>query len=158
MGTETSGEPLIREAAAKDAHAIYEIGTECFTDAWHEETVAADLSKPHSAYLVAEKEGAVVGYACSWYVVDEAQLVNIGVSKKERRRGIADSLMKALLAEAKARGMASMYLEVRTSNVAAQALYRKYGFTVKALRKGVYDLPKEDGFIMGRPLAEDPVS
>lgn len=158
MGTETSGEPLIREAAAKDAHAIYEIGTECFTDAWHEETVAADLSKPHSAYLVAVKEGAVVGYACSWYVVDEAQLVNIGVSKKERRRGIADSLMKALLAEAKMRGMASIYLEVRTSNVAAQALYRKYGFTVKALRKGVYDLPKEDGFIMGRPLAEDPVS
>ena len=158
MGTETSGEPLIREAAAKDAHAIYEIGTECFTDAWHEETVAADLSKPHSAYLVAVKEGAVVGYACSWYVVDEAQLVNIGVSKKERRRGIADSLMKALLAEAKTRGMASIYLEVRTSNVAAQALYRKYGFTVKALRKGVYDLPKEDGFIMGRPLAEDPVS
>ena len=158
MGTETSGEPLIREAAAKDAHAIYEIGTKCFTDAWHEETVAADLSKPHSAYLVAEKNGAVVGYACSWYVVDEAQLVNIGVSKKERRRGIADSLMKALLAEAKARGMVSIYLEVRTSNVAAQALYRKYGFTVKALRKGVYDLPKEDGFIMGRPLARDPVS
>ena len=158
MGTETSGEPLIREAAAKDAHAIYEIGTECFTDAWHEETVAADLSKPHSAYLVAEKNGAVVGYACSWYVVDEAQLVNIGVSKKERRRGMADLLMKALLAEAKTRGMASMYLEVRTSNVAAQALYRKYGFTVKALRKGVYDLPKEDGFIMGRPLTEDPVS
>ena len=158
MGTETSGEPLIREAAAKDAHAIYEIGTECFTDAWHEETVAADLSKPHSAYLVAVKEGAVVGYACSWYVVDEAQLVNIGVSKKERRRGIADSLMKALLAEAKTHGMASIYLEVRTSNIAAQTLYRKYGFTVKALRKGVYDLPKEDGFIMGRPLAEDPVS
>jgi [ribosomal protein S18]-alanine N-acetyltransferase len=158
MGTETSGEPLIREAAAKDAHAIYEIGTECFTDAWHEETVAADLSKPHSAYLVAEKNGAVVGYACSWYVVDEAQLVNIGVSKKERRRGMADLLMKALLAEAKARGMVSIYLEVRTSNVAAQALYRKYGFTVKALRKGVYDLPKEDGFIMGRPLARDPVS
>ena len=158
MGTETSGEPLIREAAAKDAHAIYEIGTECFTDAWHEETVAADLSKPHSAYLVAEKNGVVVGYACSWYVVDEAQLVNIGVSKKERRRGMADLLMKALLAEAKARGMVSIYLEVRTSNVAAQALYRKYGFTVKALRKGVYDLPKEDGFIMGRPLARDPVS
>ena len=158
MGTETSGEPLIREAAVADAHAIYEIGTECFTDAWHEETVAADLSKPHSAYLVAEKNGAVVGYACSWYVVDEAQLVNIGVSKKERRRGIADLLMKALLAEAKTRGMVSIYLEVRTSNVAAQALYRKYGFTVKALRKGVYDLPKEDGFIMGRPLARDPVS
>ena len=44
--------------------------------------------------------------------------------------------------------MKTLFLEVRTSNEKAQNLYRKYGFKVLGLRKGVYDLPKEDGYIM----------
>lgn len=153
MGAAPSGEPLIREATISDMPAVYEIGRECFTDAWRKETLCADFERPHSAYLVAESAGEIVAYACLWFVVDEMQLVNIGVSQKARRCGIASKMMREILTEAKAHGMASMYLEVRTSNIAAQALYRKFGLAVKALRKGVYDLPKEDGFIMGRDLS-----
>ncbi len=142
----------VREGTISDAHMIYEIGTECFSDAWREETVAADIEKPHSLYLVAEGESGILGYACLWLVEDELQLVNIGVRKEERRNGIASALMEKTEEEAVLRKASLIYLEVRVSNVAAQELYRKFGFKVQAIRKGVYSLPKEDGFIMGKSL------
>lgn len=153
MGTETSGDEItIGEASAADAGAVYEIGALCFADAWREETVRRDMEGAHSLYVLARRGAETLGYACYWFVADEAQLVNIGVRPEARRQGLAARLVEAGLAAARARGMASMYLEVRVSNTGAQALYRRYGFTVQALRKGVYDLPKEDGYIMARPL------
>lgn len=153
MGTETSrDEVTLGEAAASDADAVYAIGALCFSDAWRRETVAADMARPHSLYLCARRGAEVLGYACFWFVADEAQLVNLGVRPEARRQGLGARLLEAGLAAAEARGMASMYLEVRVSNLAAQALYRAYGFAVQALRKGVYDLPKEDGYIMARPI------
>ncbi len=142
----------VREGTISDAHTIYEIGTECFSDAWREETVAVDIEKPHSLYLVAEGGSGILGYACLWLVEDELQLVNIGVRKEERRNGIASALMEKTEEEAVLRKASLIYLEVRVSNVAAQELYRKFGFKVQAIRKGVYSLPKEDGYIMGKIL------
>ncbi len=143
----------VREGTVADARTIYEIGAECFSDAWREETVAADMEKPHSLYLVAEGESGILGYACLWLVEDEMQLVNIGVRKDQRRNGIASALMEKMTEEAIAKKAALIYLEVRVSNVAAQEMYRKFGFTVQAIRKGVYSSPKEDGFIMGKRLS-----
>lgn len=152
MGTETSRSVTVREALASDVGAIYDIGQECFSDAWREETVKNDMARPHSLYFVAEEAGTILGYACYWYVLDESQLVNIGVRKDARRRGIAACLVEAGLAAAAGHGMRSMYLEVRVSNLPAQALYRSFGFAVKALRRGVYEMPHEDGYIMAREL------
>lgn len=153
MGTETSGEINIREAGPADARTVYEIGRLCFSDAWREETVRADMERPHSLYFAAEKDGEMLGYACFWFIADESQLVNIGVRPEARRQGAAEALLERGMEAARERAMASMYLEVRVSNLPAQALYRKYGFAVQALRKGVYDLPREDGYIMARTLA-----
>lgn len=143
---------MVAPAREEDAPEIYRIGMLCFSDAWHEETVAADMAAPHSLYLTARQGGEILGYACYWFVADEAQLVNIGIRPEARRQGLAEALLAAGLAEAEARGMASMYLEVRLSNLPAQGLYRKHGFHVLTVRKGVYDLPREDGYIMSRPI------
>lgn len=149
MGTETPRPGIIiRAAQNRDVPAIYAIGAACFSDPWREETVRSDLAREGALYLVAEREDEVLGYACYWYVLDEAQLVNIGVMPRARRQGIAESLVRKGLVQAKAKGMTSMYLEVRVSNLPAQSLYRKFGFAVKALRKQVYEDPLEDGYIM----------
>ena len=52
------------------------------------------------------------------------------------------------------RGGAAVYLEVRDSNEAAQALYRGRGFLASGRRKGYYRLPAEDAVVMRRPRAE----
>lgn len=152
MGTASSGEIKIVPAREEDGKEIYRIGTLCFSDAWRKETVEKDMAAPHSLYLTARRGDTVLGYACYWFVADEAQLVNIGVLPEARRQGLAEALLTAGLAAAEERHMASMYLEVRLSNLAAQGLYRKHGFHVLTVRKGVYDLPREDGYIMSRPI------
>lgn len=156
MGTAPQGELILRRADAADADAVYAVGAACFSDAWRAETVVRDMAGAHSLYLAAEKDGSLLGYACYWFVMDEAQLVNIGVSPAVRRQGIARRLLEAGISAAKERGMASMYLEVRVSNIPAQTLYRSYGFAVKALRKAVYEKPVEDGYIMAVSLEAVP--
>lgn len=152
MGKETRKEFLIREGLLEDAEAIYEIGRKCFTDAWRKETVAHDLRQPLSRYLVAEIENEVVAFACFWFVADEAQLVNVGVHPDFRRLGIAKELIQKGIEKGLEEAMETLYLEVRVSNLPAQTLYKKLGLEILTRRKEVYDLPKEDGFIMSGKL------
>ena len=151
MGEKASG-VLIRPASAEDIDSIYEIGTLCFADAWRRDTVAHDMEGSHSEYFVAEMDGKVVGYGCFWFVVDEGQLVNIGVRPEYRRQGFAEAILERGLEECRDRNMKTIFLEVRVSNSPAQALYKKYNFRSLGVRKGVYDLPKEDGYIMSREI------
>jgi ribosomal-protein-alanine N-acetyltransferase len=53
-----------------------------------------------------------------------------------------------LITEAVARGAETISLEVRVSNLAAQAMYEKFGFVVTGTRKGYYIETKEDAFVM----------
>ena len=145
---------LIREADMKDAEAIYEIGKLCFSDAWRKETVIHDMEGDQSQYFVAEKDGKVLGYGCFWFVADEGQLVNIGVHPASRRQHLGEALLTRGLEEARHRGMKTLFLEVRVSNTSAQAMYEKFGFKNLGLRKKVYDLPIEDGYVMEVQLAE----
>lgn len=152
MGEKTRYHIVIEEATAEDSNIIYEIGCQCFPDAWREETIKNDLAGAHSQYFVAKINGEIVGYGCFWFVADEAQLVNIGVYPSFRRKGIAEEIIKRGILEAVSRHMQTMFLEVRVSNLAAQKLYWKYNFKVVSVRKDVYELPKENGYIMSRPL------
>mgnify|MGYP001752960884 FL=1 len=79
-------------------------------------------------------------------------MVNIGVLPIFRRLGAAEKIIQSGIEEALHRHMQTMFLEVRVGNLAAQTLYRKYNFHVVSLRKGVYERPKEDGYIMSLSL------
>lgn len=149
----TAREILIREAEEKDVDAIYDIGRLCFFDAWRRETVRHDLMEnEHSFYLVAEEDGFITGYGCFWFIADEGQLVNIGVRPENRRQGIARLLLQKGIEEARKRNMLTMFLEVRVSNLSAQKMYETFGFKNLGLRKKVYDMPIEDGYVMERAL------
>lgn len=149
----TAREILIREAEEKDVSAIYDIGCLCFSDAWRKETVHHDLMEnEHSFYLVAEEDGFITGYGCFWFIAGEAQLVNIGVRPCCRRQGIGRMLLQKGIEEARSHGMQTMFLEVRVSNLSAQKMYETFGFKNLGLRKKVYELPIEDGYVMERAL------
>ncbi len=147
-----TSEIRIRIAGQKDAESICTIGEKSFSRPWLLETIRDDMDTGRSMYFAAEEENRVIGYACYWFVLDEAQLVNIAVLSGKRLRGAGALLMEAGIEEAGRRGMAAMFLEVRAGNTAAQNLYRRYGFTVTALRHGLYDKPPEDGYIMTRRM------
>ncbi|MBP5250590.1 MAG: GNAT family N-acetyltransferase, partial [Lachnospiraceae bacterium] len=62
--------------------------------------------------------------------------------------GLGFMMMSSVIDIAKKLGVSTMYLEVRESNAAAQALYKKLGFFENGKRKGFYELPHEDALVM----------
>ncbi len=85
----------------------------------------------------------------------EAEIHTIGVDPAHQRRGIGRALLRGLLAVADAAG-ATVFLEVRTDNEAARALYEAEGFTVVGLRRRYYRPSGADAYTMRRePQADD---
>ena len=106
----------------------------------------------HSCYFIAKLAKKVIGYGCFWFTADEAQLMNIGVLPEYRRMGAAEKILKQGLEEAAERHMEVIFLEVRVSNLPAQSLYRKHNFQTVSVRQDVYELPRENGYIMSRKV------
>ena len=90
----------------------------------------------------------IAGYVGSQSVLGEADMMNIAVHADYRRKGIARSLILELLAQLKTKGVRSLSLEVRSSNLAAIELYNGLGFMQVGRRPGYYKMPKEDALIL----------
>lgn len=93
----------------------------------------------------------VVGHAGFWVMVDEAHISTLATHPAWRRRGIAELLLVTMTERATELGLRVMTLEVRVSNVTAQALYRKYRFEVVGQRVHYYSDNGEDAWIMTTP-------
>jgi len=87
------------------------------------------------AFLVANRVGT------------EREIENIVVAAGARRRGIATRLLGEFMAHARTEHPGSVSLEVRESNLAARALYRKIGFEEVGERRGYYANPTEAAII-----------
>lgn len=121
---------------------------QCFSDPWSEAAVRSELENPLSLWLVAERNGAVLGYIGSQMVPPEADMMNLAVAPEVRRQGIADALIGELIRRLSMKDVTSLSLEVRVSNTAARSLYEKLGFRQIGLRPNYYFHPKEDACIL----------
>ena len=120
----------------------------CFSIPWSVESLKEMFhTEGYSSFLAKEGE-EVVGYVGMKMVLDEADITNVAVLPSHRKRGIARKLLEQLLDEAKRQSLHSIYLEVRTSNVAAITLYEHAGFKQVGQRKNYYDNPREDARLM----------
>lgn len=124
-------------------------------DPWPDVAFRSELAASHNRYLVARDDsGRVLGYAgialLGAFADPEAEIHTIGVDPQVHRGGVGTALVQALLAEAGRRG-GPVFLEVRTDNAPAIALYEKYGFHIIGLRKRYYQPSGADAFTMRRP-------
>ena len=121
---------------------------QCFSHPWTEEMLREELFNDSACFLAAVTEqDEVVGYAGLHCILDEGYIANVAVDPRYRRQGVAGELLGAFLRFGQA-NLAFLTLEVRASNEAAIALYRKYGFQEVGRRKQYYDAPREDAIIM----------
>ncbi len=90
----------------------------------------------------------ILGFAGFWVMADEAHITNIAVREIHRRRGIGELLLMSMIDLATGLNASKLTLEVRASNIAAQSLYYKYGFSQVGLRRGYYTDNKEDAILM----------
>ncbi|NVE94226.1 GNAT family N-acetyltransferase [Altererythrobacter sp. JGD-16] len=116
-------------------------------EAWNRRQVSDALVMPHThAILLANdhaiwsgKGDAPVGFVMSRHAADEEELLLIGVVPEARGKGIGKALIKALFEHASARGMAKVFLEMRSNNP-AEHLYRRMGFEPIGQRSDYYRL------------------
>lgn len=106
---------------------------------------------------VAEQEGAICGYAVLRPLLDEAELLNIGVAAQQQHKGLGSAMLLEMLDMACARNMLRVFLEVRATNAAAIALYRRAGFKQIGVRRGYYQNASatEDAITMACELTGD---
>ena len=125
---------------------VVEIEKRVYPTPWTEQTFLEELSAPLRVYLVALMEGRVVGYGGMMLVPYEAHITSVVTLPERRRSRVATRLMLELVSRAIEEGTRSLTLEVRSSNQAAQALYRRFGMAPVGVRKKYY--VSEDALIM----------
>jgi len=140
----------IRKLQKQDIEPLSRIEAEAFSMPWSPEDFADLLNHDYCTYLVAETEGQVVGSCGMRTLCNEGNIDNVVVAESFRGRGIAQMLMKELIALGEKEGVEAFTLEVRVSNKAAIRVYEKAGFVSEGIRPGFYEKPKEDAMIMWR--------
>lgn len=142
---------IIRKAESKDIKEMADLDLVCFAAPWSEEAFRQELEENNLAfYVVAELKEKVVGYAGLWAILDEGHITNVAVAPEHRKKGIGHAVVEVLVDASEQAGLKSFTLEVRPSNINAQNLYKKFGFTEAGLRKGYYEDNGEDAIIMWR--------
>ena len=126
----------IRAATIADLEAILEVEADCFENTEERFTrrqVRTLLQNPRATLLVAEGDGAILGWAASlvrqhrrWR---SGRIYSVGVRSEARGRGLGRLLTIALLDRFAAAGITRAYLEVRADNTTALNLYAALGFT-----------------------------
>ncbi len=94
----------------------------------------------------------IAGYIVARETAGELHINNVAVRTEYRRRGIGAALLNRVLDEARRRKANAAFLEVRSANHAAQALYEKSGFRAIARRADYYSEPREDAVVMSLVL------
>lgn len=144
---------VIRRAEAADAPDLARFGAASFRDTYgptlggepleayiaetyDAERQAQEIADPDAAVLIAEHEGAVVGFAFLRFGTQPvsgtfdypAELARLYVSKAMHGRGVAQTLMRAVRSTALDRGASTLWLAVWPANARAVAFYTKEGF------------------------------
>ena len=137
----TFNQTELREGGVQDLPQIAAIMQAAFDarygEAWTSAQCMGMLSLPGVWLVIASLDGEDAGFALARTTLDESELLLLATRPSARRRGIGGALLRAAMAEARARGAQRIHLEVRAGNDAV-ALYRREGFAKVGERKDYY--------------------
>lgn len=117
---------------------VLTINNLCFDPPWSLESLRNELKNKFSKYIIVKNENSIIGYAALWLIIDETHIINIAIHPDYRGIGASKLLMEAIIDACKERKIPAITLEVRSNNIIAQNLYKKYGFIEEGLRKNYY--------------------
>ena len=100
------------------------------------------------SFVATDDSGRPIAYMLGRIIAPEGEIYRIAVEKEHRKRGIGYRLLSFALKTERGRGLECTFLEVRSQNAAAIALYRAHGFTEIGVRKNYYKDPTDDAIVM----------
>lgn len=139
-----SGASGLRPAGLADAANLARLHARCFDDAWSTSSFEQLLAGPHVVGFVSLlPDGELAGFVLIQVIAGEAEILTIGVAAPLRGQGLGARLLGEACVQARARGAASIFLEVAEDNAAARALYARAGFAPVGRRKSYYRVPAD---------------
>jgi [ribosomal protein S18]-alanine N-acetyltransferase len=145
---------LIRRMREADLDAVFVNEIAAYTHPWTR-GILKDCVRVGYQCMLVELEGEIVGHAVLSAAAGEAHLLNLCVAPGWQQRGIGRLLLKRMLRVAGELEADTVFLEVRASNQAAQALYESEGFCQVGLRNGYYPHERhgrEDAVVYAKPM------
>lgn len=139
------GHEAYRRELLSNPNAIMLVARPADGGTWREGD-AGEILSGHGSGL------AILGFVAAALMFDELHINNVATHPSVRRMGIGRELMVQAIDEARLRGASFSVLEVRASNVTAQAMYIAMGFRTSRRRKEYYRAPTEDALEMIRDL------
>jgi [ribosomal protein S18]-alanine N-acetyltransferase len=126
---------------ARDVASIMPVMNSAFDpaygEAWTSSQCLAILSMPGSQLVLASINQAIVGFALTRWVLEEEELLMIGVSADYQGKGTGRALLEYVIKNAQGSERKELFLEVRSCNRATQ-FYLKNGFEEVGRRKNYY--------------------
>ena len=143
----------LRPMTEADLPRILRIELASYEYPWTPGNFADSIHAGYSMW-VREADGEVIGYYVMMAAAGEAHLLNLTIAPMWRRHGLGRDLLDHCLQCACDHKASSVFLEVRTSNTAAIALYHSSGFVDLAVRRGYYPARdgREDALILKKEL------
>lgn len=138
----------IRRAVPDDATVIREMEEEYFSDPWSRKDIFSYICSEDGMCFVATADGVPIAYVIGRIIAPEGEIYRIATDKSHRRRGVGYRLLSYALKTERGRGLETVFLEVRSQNAAARALYEAHGFKNIGIRKNYYHNPTDDAIIM----------
>ncbi|MBI5341350.1 MAG: ribosomal protein S18-alanine N-acetyltransferase [Mycolicibacterium rufum] len=138
---------------AADAARCAELEAQLFEgdDPWPERAFLAEIAAKHNLYVAARADDKLVGYAgiarLGRVKPYEYEIHTVGVDPAYQGQGIGRGMLRNLIEYADG---GTIFLEVRTDNEAAIALYESEGFTKMGIRKRYYRVSGADAYTMKR--------
>ena len=149
-----------RPMRTNDLDAVMAVEQACYEFPWTRGNFLDSLAAGYETDLALDETGAVVGYRLAMVGVDEMHLLNLTVRLDCQGRGLARALLQRLIDDCRRLSLATLWLEVRPSDVRARALYQRRGFREVGLRRGYYpaaDGRREDAIVMQLPVPSSAV-
>jgi ribosomal-protein-alanine N-acetyltransferase len=141
---------IVRKMTVQDVPVVTQIDHMSFSLPWPEHSFHYEVSDNRVArcFVAETYDKRLAAMIVSWIVVDELHIATIATHPDFRRQGIGTQILTTALKDASAAGVRRAFLEVRASNEAAQAMYRKFGFEITGRRLKYYKDNGEDAILM----------
>lgn len=138
----------------RDLDEVMAIEAAIYTHPWTRGNFADSLRAGYECRVL-RRGPELLGYLVLMVAAGEAHLLNLSIAAAHQRIGHGSMLLGEAMALARNLGARSLFLEVRPSNRAAQALYTRFGFRKIAVRRGYYPAHagREDALVLTLPLA-----
>jgi len=132
---------------AEDLVEVTAIEQACYSQPWSAELFQRELDNPLSHVIACLVEETIAGYICFWDIAAEVEIHNVAITPALRGNGLAQVLMECVFNYIDSCEIDSAFLEVRSSNLPAIKLYKKFAFLTIDKRIHYYS-DGEDALLM----------